>query len=367
MAIRTVFSNHKDTSLAFKEISNQFSSFSPQCILFFASYTYPTEEICVAMKTYFPNCEIFGATSHSEFIGNLFLDHSIVAMAFDSGSILDMYIQVILHTNLESSVHNAIIDYENYFGDPNIDVSINNYVGLILFDGNTKCEEIIMDKLGNETNLFFVGGSASSDNNDIPGVFYNGKFYSSGTLLCMFKVTKGFNIFKTQSVELFSSTALTVTKADSKARIIYEFNGRPARDVYAEILDVPIDEINQYFFSNPLGVLVGDETFIRTLHHVKGDAISTFCGINEGTDVYVLKMSNIIESMQKGLDSLPINSIPQGIINFNCLYRTLELKQNNMVPNYCNLFTLCNSIGFSTFGEAFLGFMNATSTVLAIY
>ena len=55
-----------------------------------------------------------------------------------------------------------------------------------------------------------------------------------------------------------------------------------------------------------------------------------------------------------------------GVVNFNCLYRTLEILSEQQVEPYCALFGRYPSIGFSTAGEAFLGHINETSTILVI-
>jgi hypothetical protein len=53
-----------------------------------------------------------------------------------------------------------------------------------------------------------------------------------------------------------------------------------------------------------------------------------------------------------------------GIINFNCILRTLELKQKNLTGEYGDLFTSIPTIGFSTYGEQYIGHINQTATML---
>ena len=75
--------------------------------------------------------------------------------------------------------------------------------------------------------------------------------------------------------------------------------------------------------------------------------------------------SNIVDDTKKALDEA-IRTPPAGVINFNCLYRTLEILNEDQVEPYCALFGRYPSIGFSTNGEAFLGHINETSTILVI-
>ena len=170
---------------------------------------------------------------------------------------------------------------------------------------------------------------------------------------------------KTQSAEVFSDKGLTVTKSDVKNRIMYELDNRPVAEVYAEVLGVDKSKIADYFVSNPLGVLANGEIFIRTFDQIKENGISLHCGIPEGTEIHILKIGDIIKDTKQALDNV-ITKQPAGVINFNCLYRTLEITNKNLIPQYCDLFGRYTSIGFSTYGEAYLGHINETSTVLII-
>ncbi len=52
------------------------------------------------------------------------------------------------------------------------------------------------------------------------------------------------------------------------------------------------------------------------------------------------------------------------IINFHCILRTLELEQKNLTEEYGRIFSGIPTIGFSTYGEEFIGHINQTSTML---
>lgn len=52
------------------------------------------------------------------------------------------------------------------------------------------------------------------------------------------------------------------------------------------------------------------------------------------------------------------------IANFNCILRTLELKNKNQTEKYGQLFSSEPTVGFSTYGEEFVGHINQTATML---
>ncbi|MEO0334670.1 MAG: FIST C-terminal domain-containing protein, partial [Bacteroidota bacterium] len=54
------------------------------------------------------------------------------------------------------------------------------------------------------------------------------------------------------------------------------------------------------------------------------------------------------------------------IINFNCILRTLDLKQQGRTQEYADLFTDTPTVGFSTYGESYIGHINQTATMLLL-
>ena len=52
------------------------------------------------------------------------------------------------------------------------------------------------------------------------------------------------------------------------------------------------------------------------------------------------------------------------IINFNCILRTIELKEKKQEEDYATLFKDIPTVGFSTYGESYIGHINQTATLL---
>lgn len=366
MAVKTFqikCGNNTDIAL---ELKKELIQFSPNVILYFASSEFEPNSLCENIKKQFLNCKVFGCTSHSEYCGNNFKSGSFVAMAFDGYSISDVHIQTIEDIKQNPNIPQIVQNYQSYFNDENIESSIDKYFGIILFDGSSKAEENFMDKIGNITNLQFIGGSSACNDKGITGVFAENKFYTNSAVLAVFKVTKGYNIFKTQSVSIYCDKPYIVTKSDTSNRIIYELSGHPIGKVYAEALGIDEKDIENYFVSNPLGIIAEGEIFVRTLDKKLDKGISAHCSIEEGTEIHILKLGNIVNDTNKVLNKALNNENYSGLINFNCLYRTLEIQNENLVKEYCELFSHIQSIGISTFGEILLGHMNQTSTILLI-
>jgi len=117
---------------------------------------------------------------------------------------------------------------------------------------------------------------------------------------------------------------------------------------------------------NPVGLMVNGEPYVRSPQQTKGDSIVFYCNIKEGTELTLLESTDIIADTQNDLKQKLANQKPDGIINFHCILRTLELEQKKLTEAYGKIFADIPTIGFSTYGEQYLGHINQTSTILII-
>ncbi len=366
MAIKTISLLAENSGAVAQQAQEALKGFAPKMILFFASSEFDGSAPAAELQKAFPDCRIIGCCSHSEYCNSDYTNHSVSLMAMDGESVSDCYVSVVENLTAEPDVKAVVADMEAHFGgSEEIFNNFDRYAGIILFDSSVKMEEWFMDRLGMATDILFVGGSSSAAENGVTHVYADGKSYSNAAVLAILKTVNGYDVIKTQSACVMSERKLEVTKSDLKNRILYEFDNRPCGEVYAEMLNVPVDKIADYFVSNPLGIVSGEEIFVRTFNEIQPEGITLHCGLPEGSEINVLKIGDIIADTKAALDSV-ITYEPAGVINFNCLYRTFEILNKNLVKPYCELWGRYNSIGCSTGGEAYLGHINETSTVLVI-
>lgn len=364
MAVKALSFKGKDSVEIAKQAREKLAGFEAKLVLFFASSEY--EAPGAALQEAFPGSAVIGSSSHSEYCGDGYTSGSVSLMAFDADSLADVCVRVVENIAGEPDLRGTLDEMQGYYGGADtIFADYGHYVGIVLFESGAKAEEVFMDRLGTVTDVLFVGGSSSTAEHGESLVYAGGKSYSGAAVLALLKTVNGYDVIKTQSAHIFSEQKLLVTKSDLRNRILFEFDNRPCGEVYAEVLGVPADQIGNYFVSNPLGVVAGDEIFVRTFNQIENGGITLHCGLPEGTEINVLKIGNIVEDTKAALDAT-ITYQPAGVINFNCLYRTLEILNENQVEPYCALFGRYPSIGFSTGGEAYLGHINETSTILVI-
>jgi hypothetical protein len=363
MNIKTAFSVKSDIQDAVQDIQTQLGDFNTKLLIFFASSTVDPVELAERMEASFPSAETFGCSTAGEIVTGKMLTNSVVAMAFNRQAIKNSKVEVLDDLNKES--HRAFNAFERHFDKPMSKMDPKQYVGIILIDGLSGKEELIMDRIGDFTNVNFIGGSAGDDLKfKSTYVYANGKSYTNAAVLAVLEPNTEFSFIKTQSFCPLAKKLL-VTKANESNREILEFNHKPAAQAYAEALGTTVADAPNHFMHNPVGVVYEGEPFVRSPQQIKDNSIVFYCGVKEGIELTLLESTDIIASTKESLDSVEreLGGI-SGIINFNCILRTLELREKGLTDSYGALFSNVSTIGFSTYGEQFIGHINQTATML---
>ena len=216
------------------------------------------------------------------------------------------------------------------------EINIDEYVGIVLVDGLIGAEERLMDSIGDMTNVSFVGGSAGDDLKfECTYVYADGKVYTNAAVLVLMKLKTKFEIIKTQSFNVLDAK-LKVTKVNENTREVISFNNKPAVQAYAEAVGVSADQAPNYFMSNPVGLVVDqDNVYVRSPQKVEGESIIFYCSIAEGLEVSLLESTDIVKDTKAAVTDKK-NKLGEisGLINFNCILRTLELENKEKTGEY---------------------------------
>jgi hypothetical protein len=225
-----------------------------------------------------------------------------------------------------------------------------------------------MDRIGDLTNVTFIGGSAGDDLKFANTYVYaNGKSYTNAAVMALLEPGVKFSFVKTQSFNKLPKT-LVVTKANEFKREVLEFNHKPAAVAYAEAVGTSVADAPTRFMHNPVGLVFEEEPFVRSPQQIKGDKMIFYCSVKEGMELSLLESTDIIASTKKALeDERKKHGAISGILNFNCILRTLELDQKKLTKDYGKLFNAESTVGFSTYGEQYIGHINQTATMLVFH
>jgi len=365
MAIKSVYSMETTPERTAADLAVKLSGFSPRFIIFFASSKYDPDDLAVAMQKQFEQADIIGSTTAGEITTGKMLKNSVVAMAFDTDAMEDVCVGVVKNLKTENQVPQVFAAFEKHTGQEMMQLDIAKYVGIVLIDGLSVSEEKIMEKIGALSDITFIGGSAGDDLNfERTYVFAEGKAYTNAAVLALLKPKAGFSVVKTQSFR-DRKKILKATRVDEAKRTVFEFDGEPARQAYAKALGVPAEEADTEFMSHPLGLMVDAEPFVRSPQQIQDNAMIFYCNIKEGMELHLLESMDIVQDTQSVIQTKKkeMGNI-SGLLNFHCILRTLELEQRNQMEDYGKIFADIPTIGFSTYGEAYLGHINQTSTML---
>ena len=366
--IKSVFSIKYLEEEVVEDIKKKLNNCNTKLLIYFASSKYDQNKLSRLLNEAFNNCVVVGCSTAGEIVSGAILKNSVVAMSISSNIISDVKVEVVEHIKENLCLDEAFASFENYFNKSLYEMNEKKYVGITLIDGISKKEEKLMELIGDRTNVFFISGSAADDQKYCETyVSAEGKVYTDSAVLLLLKIDDNaeFDIIKTQSFEVLDQV-LIANKVNEEAREVIEFNNKPALIAYAEAIGIKAEDAENYFMTNPVGLIVGEnDVYIRAPQQIKDLSILFFCNILEGMEVRLLKSTDIISDTKNAIqDKMKNFGQIDGIINFHCVERTLELEKKSLEKEYGEIFANIPTIGFSTYGEGFIGHMNQTAVML---
>ncbi len=364
MAIKTAYSTG-DLPEAVANLNAQCGDTQPRVVICFASAKHDPSALSQQMKAAYPAACVVGCSTAGEIAGGKMMTKSVVAMFLDEKVVEDAAVAVVENLSGGPCVREAFAEFERHFNAPVSSLDIRKHVGMVLVDGLSGAEEGLMEKIGDRSDLFFVGGSAGDDLKfQRTYVLADGKTYTDAAVLLVLRLRNGFDIIKTQSFKI-TGKLLVATSVDEAHRTVIEFNHKPAIASYSEAVGVPAQEATAQFMRHPLGLMIAGEPFVRSPQRVQDQAMVFYCQIKEGMELQLLEATDIVTDTRAALEAKKATAgHVAGLINFNCILRTLQLQSENRCDQYGAIFSGIPTVGFSTYGEEYLGHMNQTSTML---
>ena len=241
------------------------------------------------------------------------------------------------------------------------------FVGFVLIDGLNASEEAVNAALGNAAPfLSFVGGSAGDDLEfRRTRVFCDGEESDHGAVLLLVEMDAPFAVLKTCSFEP-TPHLFAITKADAATRTVYEANGRPVLEAYAEAVGVePGGVDSSVFVRHPLGITIDGQPWIRSPQQATDDgSLRFYCQVLEGVDLHVMTSGDLVADTRRAVDEArsALGGTVSGGVVFNCVLRRLELDALDAHEGFLGAFAGIPAAGFHTYGESWLAHINQTCT-----
>ena len=284
MKLKSVYSVGDSVEAAVRDIHSQLNGFNATVLVFFAS-SYFEPSIGKKMQDAFPDVTVFGCTTAGEITSGKMLKGSVVAMALGPEVVSDVKVAVLENLKNGVNVKPAFQAFEDHFKLQVRKMGLSEYVGIVLIDGLSGKEEAIMNQIGDQADLAFIGGSTGDDLRFKETYVYSGgKAYTDAALLVLLHMKTGFDIIKTQSFKILNKK-LVVTKSDEATRDVIEFDGQPAALAYATAIGTTLSDAPNHFMHNPVGLIINDEPYVRSPQQINGKCITFYCHIPEGMEV----------------------------------------------------------------------------------
>ncbi len=216
-----------------------------------------------------------------------------------------------------------------------------------------------------------IGGTAAYCDKTLENAYVSldGKIYTAGCVFVIIHSHSGaIRLYRENIYEPLTGNRLTVTKANCMTRTIMAYDDKPAAEVYAKELGIPVSGIEKRFFHNPMGRNVDGETFVTAIRKAgSGGSLKHYARVYENTEMVVMKEGNYkkitadtIERMRRETPE------PSLVMMFQCVARTVLFEENGYIDEYCRLLSRVfgNYIGFSCLGEQ-MGTKHFNHTMMA--
>lgn len=230
-----------------------------------------------------------------------------------------------------------------------------------LCSGNDACVLTTIYSVLKRRNISLVGGTG-----DAGKVSANGRVYEDAVAYAIVKNQNGrVKAYKENIYRPMKNHRFIASKTNKAKYIMGQLNGRPARQVYQDILHISEQEIITQTFKNPFGKLNGDDTCIVSIKAVEGDALSCYRQVNDSDVLVLLELGdykaivkNTIRSIKRDFENI------SAVFSVNCLFRYLLFTQEHYMQDYLNeMSVLGYHAGFVGYGEHYNNrFVNQSMT-----
>jgi hypothetical protein len=343
-----------------------------ELVIFFCSSEYDLDVLTEEMNRLFAGAQVVGCTTAGEIGPAGYRQHSLSGVSFPAGSCVA--VNGILDNLSQFDIvrgHDFVQGLLQRLESRAPEANSNNSFAIMLIDAISRREEPVTNALQYALGkISLIGGSAGDDLHFVKTDAYgDGGFHSDSVVLILLNTQFPFKIFKTQHF-VATEERLVVTEADPAKRNVIEINGLPAAEEYARLVGVDVGELSAMSFAvSPVVVMIDGTDYVRSIQKVNDDgSLSFYCAIDEGLVLRVAHGVDLVNNLEQTFEMVRAEiGPPQLVLGCDCILRNLEITQNGMKDRVGEIFARNNTIGFSSYGEQFLGVhINQTLTGCAL-
>jgi len=242
-----------------------------------------------------------------------------------------------------------------------INASKENTICIDFCSGNDACVLTTVYSALKKYNIPLVGGTG-----DAGKVSANGRVYNDAAAYVLIKNKNGkVKAYKENIYRPLDDYRLIASKTDRSRYFLGELNGRPAKQVYQDILHVKEQDIGTQTFKNPFGKLSGKDICIISIKEVDRGGLECYRQVNDSDVLTMLELQdyrNVVAGTIQAIrnDFRHISAV----FSVNCLFRYLLFSQNNDMQGYlADMAKLGDHAGLVGYGEHYNNqFVNQSMT-----
>lgn len=377
--LKSARTTEKDPVKAAEELCVALGSARPKLVTLFASCDRDLGALGRAVRDRLPrDTRIVGASTAGE-IDNTGIHHGSVVASFLCG---DLEVGLGLGRDLTDDAvaagSRALAEAAADLGVRPQELDPKKYVGLVIDDGlRYKKEELLLGVLDKCPSLILVGGGAAHDQIEGPDaigwVLTNADVATDAVAVVLVKTDANWGALRSHWYEP-TGESLRITKVDETCTRALEIDGQPAAKRYAELIGVPIDELEfgkpNGFSKRPTALKVGREYFIRAPWKPLPDGSVIFANLlDEGADLEIMRIGDPSGMTRKFFEEELPRRVPNptAALLFHCSGRHWVANALGEGQALSDAFKVGPpSAGFNVSFEIYSGLqINTTLTVLA--
>lgn len=227
--------------------------------------------------------------------------------------------------------------------------------------GNDACVLTTLNTVLKHRNISLVGGTG-----DAGMVSANGRVYKDAVAYAIVRNLNGrVKTYKENIYRKYGNYRFIAADTDKENYVIGTLNGKPAKQVYKNILHVTDEEILTQTFQNPFGKINGDDTCIISIKEVQGDALACFRQVNDSDVLLLLQLADYEAVVKRTIQNI-CSDFPRrsAVFTVNCLFRYKLFCERGYMETYlAEMSELGSHAGLVGYGEHYNNrFVNQSMT-----
>lgn len=242
-----------------------------------------------------------------------------------------------------------------------VQASRDNTVCIDFCAGNDACVLTTINMALGQRGIPLVGGTG-----DAGKVSANGRVYQDAVAYGLINNLHGrVKTYKENIYHQMGNYRFIASQTDRARYLIGALNGKPAKKVYKDILNVTDEQILTQTFKNPFGKINGDDVCIISIKEVEGNSLACFRQVNDSDVLILLELGDYREITRQTIQQI-CRDFPKrsAVFSVNCLFRYKLFTEHGYMQDYLqDMSALGNHAGLVGYGEHYNNrFVNQSMT-----